>query len=299
MTEILEPRLAIIGLGLIGASFARALRACGAVGAVSAYDLDPAQTRRALELGIIDRIGSSIADAADHATVVLVSVPVLQMAGVLNELRGAVAAGALITDVGSTKCSVLDDALRVFGELPPNFVAGHPIAGTEKSGVDAAFPELFRNRRVILTPHAQQAPQALERVRKLWRACGATVVEMQAPHHDTVLAATSHLPHMLAYTLVDQLAALDERDEIFVNAAGGFRDFTRIASSSPHMWHDIVRANRSAVLALLDSYMTELGRLRADIAHDDGAAILARFERARAARERYTELVERPAGGNR
>lgn len=296
---MIVPRIAIVGLGLIGGSFARALLRAGAVGEVVGYDRDPARAATALELGVITAAAESLADAVKDADVVLLSVPVLQTREVLTELASQLRADAILTDVGSTKRSVQQDVAAVFGGLPPRFVGGHPVAGIEKSGVEASFAELFQGRRCILTPHPAQDPQALAIVRALWEAAGSVVCEMSAEHHDEVLAATSHLPHVLAYALVDFLNTLDSSREIFAYAAGGFRDFTRIASSNPRMWHDITRANRESVLAALDGYLGELHKLRAAITEDDGPAILAIYTRARDARERYLELVERPAADKR
>ncbi|HSW11295.1 MAG TPA: prephenate dehydrogenase/arogenate dehydrogenase family protein [Solimonas sp.] len=288
-------RIAFVGLGLIGGSFARALRKAGAVGEIIGHDLDPLRAATALELGVISRVADSLADAVREADVVVLSVPVLQTREVLSQLALFLRDEAILTDVGSTKLSVQEDVAAVFGALPPRFVGGHPVAGVEKSGVEASFAELFQGRRCILTPHAAQDPAALATVRALWEAAGSVVCEMSAGHHDEVLAATSHLPHVLAYALVDFLNTLDSSREIFAYAAGGFRDFTRIASSSPKMWHDITRANRDAVLGALDGYLGELHKLREAITDDDGPAILDIYTRARDARERYLELVERPA----
>jgi len=292
---VIVQRLAIIGLGLIGGSFARALLRAGAVGEVRGYDIDPARSARARELGVVQVAAASIADAVSGADVVLLSMPVLQTGAPLAALLPHLAPDAILTDVGSTKLSVMEDVRAVFGALPPRFVGGHPVAGNERSGVEAATAELFQGRRCILTPHEQQDMAALATVRALWEAAGSVVCEMSAQHHDEVLAATSHLPHVLAFALVDYLNTLDSRREIFAYAAGGFRDFTRIASSSPQMWHDISRANRDCLLQALDGYLGELHKLRSAIGADDGAAILDIYSRARDARERYLELVERPA----
>ncbi len=181
----------------------------------------------------------------------------------------------------------MEDARQVFGQPPPRFVPGHPIAGTEQSGVDASFAELYRNRRVILTPLPGTDPAATAQVQAMWEACGAEVTQMAVDHHDEVLAATSHLPHLLAYSLVDSLARLRENDEIFRYAAGGFRDFTRIASSHPIMWRDICLANRQALGQMLDRFQAELAELAAAVGRGDGEVLLEVFERAKAARDRY------------
>jgi len=292
---VIAERVAIVGLGLIGSSLARALAKADAVGWIAGFDRNIEQAERAKELGVVDSISLTAIEAVEGADLVILAVPVLQTREALAELIAGLKPGAVVTDVGSTKQSVLEDARVVFGEVPPWFVAGHPIAGTERSGVEAGVQDLFVGRRTILTPHEQQDSTALQMVRAVWEAAGSVVCEMSPLHHDEVLAATSHLPHVLAFALVDYLNTLDTRREIFANAAGGFRDFTRIASSNPSMWHDIVRANRDAVLQTIDGFQQELQQLRNAIAADDGAAILELFKRARAARERYLELVEKPA----
>ena len=284
--------LAVIGLGLIGGSLARALRSAGQVGRISGYDADPAQREAALKLGVIDSAADSAAEAVRDADVVVLAVPVLHTGEALAACWAAMRVDAVLTDVGSTKQSVLEEVRRVCGELPPRFVPGHPIAGTEKSGVAHSQAELFRNHRVILTPHPTQDASARLLVSRLWQSVGARVVEMDAAQHDAIFAATSHLPHVLAFSFVDLLARLDARGEIFPNAGGGFRDFTRIASSSPRMWHDIVRANADSVGRLLEQQIEELQQIRALMREDRWDEIRALFERARAARERYLAQIE-------
>ena len=286
-----EATLCIVGLGLIGGSLAKAARAGGAVSRVVAVDPDREQIRAGLELGVIDAGGTDAADWVGQADVVALAVPVARTAEVLEVIAPHLQDEAVVTDVGSSKQSVVD-ASAALGSARSRFVPGHPIAGTERSGVAAAIENLFQQRRVILTPMADTDPQALVRVRALWSACGAQVCEMSPAHHDEVLAATSHLPHLLAYALVDCLSAMEDRREIFAYAAGGFRDFTRIASSSPQMWHDIVRANRGAVLEALDQFAEHLDRLRTAIADDDGGTLLGSFQRARDAREGFLNLLE-------
>ncbi len=285
-------RLAIIGLGLIGGSLARALRNAGVVAHISGYDPDPEQRDAAARLCVIDRVNDTPAAAVRDADVVVLAVPVLHTAEALAACLPDCKPEVVITDVGSTKQSVLEDVRRVCGELPPWFVAAHPIAGTEKSGVAHSQADLFRRHRVILTPHEGQDPAARALVAGLWQATGARVVEMDPQQHDRIFAATSHLPHVLAYSFVDMLARLDGQDEIFPNAGGGFRDFTRIASSSPQMWHDIVRANAGPVGALLDRQIEELQQVRALLREGRWDALKALFERARAARERYLAQIE-------
>lgn len=285
-------QLAVIGLGLIGGSLARALRAAGQVKSIVGFDPDASQSRRAVELGVIDRAAETAAEAARGADVVVLAVPVLHTAEAALAASGGLGPEAILTDVGSTKVSVIEDVATVFGELPPRFVAAHPIAGTEKSGVAASRADLFRGHRVVLTPHARQDAKALATVRALWEAVGSRVVEMDPGCHDAIFAATSHLPHVLAYAFVDMLTRLDNAADIFPNAGGGFRDFTRIASSSPEMWHDIVRANRSEVADLLERQIGELQELLALMRADNWAELKQRFARARSARERYLPQIE-------
>jgi len=222
---------------------------------------------------------------------VFIAVPLGAIRAVFTAIKDRLRADAIVTDGGSVKGSVVADALAAFGRIPPRLVPGHPIAGTEHSGVDASFATLYRQRRVILTPLPETDPEALARVDWMWRTCGAEVSRMSVAHHDEVLAATSHLPHMLAYGLVDALARMDETDEIFRYAAGGFRDFTRIASSSPVMWRDICMANREALSAMLARFSIELTDLAQAIRLGDGNTLLEVFARAKAARDRYVEVA--------
>ncbi len=280
-------RVVIIGVGLIGGSIARAIKKNALSRVVIGCGRDKEQLQLAQDLGVIDAFDQEIAHAVRAADLVIIAVPVGVMPAVFSALATVKDLHAVITDVGSVKGSVLAAAQAAFGALPPRFVAGHPIAGTEKSGVEASFADLFVNRCAILTPTAQTDPQALMAVAKLWRDLGAEVVEMEATHHDEVLAATSHLPHVLAYTLVDTLAKMDERREIFRFAAGGFRDFTRIASSDPTMWRDICIANREAIIAMIERYQEELETLKNNIARSAQADIEQQFTRAKQARDRF------------
>ena len=278
-------RLCVIGVGLIGGSLARALRDAGEVGEVVGSGRNEDNLRGAVRLGVVDRYDTDPARGVVGADVVVVAVPLGAIEPVMRAIVPHLSPEAVVTDVGSAKGSVVADVERVYGHVPPHFVPGHPIAGTEKSGVEAAFATLFQRRRVILTPLAETAAVAHHLVRKMWELTGAEVIDMGVRHHDAVLAATSHLPHMLAYTLVDTLARLDDRAEIFRYAAGGFRDFTRIASSDPRMWHDICVANREQLLEMIALFGADLERLAEAIRTDDRAAILATFERAKRARD--------------
>ena len=293
--EPLVGRLVVVGLGLIGGSFAKGLRLQGLCGEVVGVDLDAESRRLAVQLGVVDRCESELAAACVGADVILLAVPILAMERVLAELASLDLGAAVITDVGSAKGNVVQAARQVFGARLARFVPGHPIAGSERSGVEAANAELYRRHKVILTPLAETDPQALALVDRLWRALGADVEHMAVEHHDEVLAATSHLPHLLAFGLVDSLAHQSENLEIFRYAAGGFRDFTRIAGSDPLMWHDIFLANRDAVLRILDRFRSDLDVLREAIDHRDGHHLLGVFTRARVAREHFSKILAQRA----
>ena len=287
--------LVVIGLGLIGGSFAKGLRERGLCREVVGVDLDPESRRLAVELGVVDRCEERLADACKGAELIQLAVPILAMEKLLGELARLDLGDAVLTDVGSAKGNVVRAARLAFGEMPARFVPGHPIAGSEQSGVEAANGELFRRHKVILTPLEQTNPQALQLVDSLWRELGADVEHMQVEHHDQVLAATSHLPHLLAFGLVDSLAKRSENLEIFRYAAGGFRDFTRIAGSDPVMWHDIFLANREAVLHTLDLFRGDLDALRDAVDAGDGHQLLGVFTRARVAREHFSKILARRA----
>jgi prephenate dehydrogenase len=270
---------------LIGGSLARALRQRAAVGEIVGAGRGEASLRRALDLGVIDRFSTDLPSAVNGADMVVVAVPLGGVGEVFAAIADTLPEECVLTDVGSAKGSVVAAAVRAFGRPPANFVPGHPIAGIEKSGVEVSFPELFRHRRVILTPLLETDAGAHRRVRHMWQATGAEVIDMGVEHHDEVLAATSHLPHMLAYALVDSLARMDDRAEIFRYAAGGFRDFTRIASSDPQMWHDICVANRKHLLEVMEHFSRDLDRLRLAVEDRDGEAIMDIFRRAKQARD--------------
>nr|WP_245399713.1 bifunctional prephenate dehydrogenase/3-phosphoshikimate 1-carboxyvinyltransferase [Atopomonas sediminilitoris] len=287
--------MVVVGLGLIGGSFAKGLRESGLFAEVVGVDRDSKSCVRAVELGVVDQCADSLQDACRGADVIMLAVPILAMEHVLAELAKVDIGNAVITDAGSAKGNVVRAAQEAFGQFPPAFVPGHPIAGSEQSGVEAANAQLFQRHKVILTPHERTDTAALHLIRRLWVALGARVEFMDIAHHDEVLAATSHLPHLLAFGLVDSLARQGENLEIFRYAAGGFRDFTRIAGSDPVMWHDIFRANREAVLRILDIYRGDLDALRAAIDSGDGVSLLGVFTRAQAAREHFTKMLARRA----
>ncbi len=280
-------RLCVIGVGLIGGSLARDLRALGLVGEVVGSSRRAGNLERARALGVIDRYEVDPARAVEGADLVLVAVPLGAMAAVFRGIRDHLDHQAVVTDAGSAKRSVVADAARELGPARVRFVPGHPIAGTEHSGVEASQTGLFRARRVILTPTLETACEPCARVRAMWEAVGAEVLETDPAHHDEVLAATSHLPHMLAYALMDLLGGMSERVEIFRYAAGGLRDFTRIASSDPRMWHDTCIANREALLEVLDRFHRELGTLTEAVREQDGRSLLALFARAKRLRDAH------------
>ena len=288
-------RLVVIGLGLIGGSFAKGLRERGLFFEVVGVDLDAQSCQLAVQQGVVDRCESDLAKACQGADVIQLAVPILAMEKLLGQLAQLDLGDAVLTDVGSAKGSVVRAARRVLEGRLARLVPGHPIAGSEQSGVEAAKADLFRRHKVILTPLAETDAAALARIDLLWRELGADVEHMDIEHHDQVLAATSHLPHMLAFTLVDSLAKRSENLEIFRYAAGGFRDFTRIAGSDPVMWHDIFIANRDAVLRTLDAFRDDLDALREAVAEGDGHHLLGVFTRARVAREHFSKILARRA----
>lgn len=285
--------IAIIGLGLIGGSIARGLRAAGYGGKLSGVVAGDKDVEHAMRLGLVDDCHPRVDAAIGNADLIIVATPPSTMGAVMARVAAHCSPTAVVTDTGSSKGGVIADARQVFeaGALT-RFVPGHPIAGTENNGLDAGFAELFRDRRVLITPHETTADHAVARVNRLWEALGASVVTMTAAHHDEVLAATSHLPHVLAYAMVDTLAELDQRADIFANAAGGFADFTRIASSDAGLWRDIVAANRQSVVQTLDIYLMRLHHLRDLIADGEDEAVQTLFQRAQTAREDYMRQRE-------
>ena len=284
-------RMAIIGVGLIGGSLARALRRARVCGEIIGCSRHTGHLQRAVDLGVIDRYSTDVASAVKGADVVVIAIPLGSMRAVFQALANSLADDAVVTDVGSAKASVMMDARATLGAKLRRFVPGHPIAGTECSGVEASSAELFINRRVILTPTPDTDADAVERVRDLWLQTGAEVNEMTVELHDQVLAATSHLPHMVAYALVDALARMEARDDIFRFAAGGFVDFTRIASSDPQMWHDICLANQQALLPVLANFRGDLEDLEQAIRRGDGDYIKTLFTRAKAERDALVDAV--------
>jgi prephenate dehydrogenase len=282
-------QLTIVGVGLIGGSVAAALRRAGKVRHIVGVGRGRANIERALELRIIDEASDDVAAAARKADIVLLAVPVQQNDRILSRLAGAVAAHTLVTDAGSTKMDYVDAVRRLLPSHLARVVPAHPIAGAEMTGVDAANPALFVDKNVVLTPLPENQAEALDRIESMWTACGARVSRMSPLQHDRVFAAVSHLPHMLAYTLVNMVATRADAKELFKFAAGGFRDFTRIASSSPEMWRDIAISNREALLADMMGYQEQLAQLAQFIRDADAEQLGRIFETARAARNAWLQ----------
>jgi prephenate dehydrogenase len=295
-------KLVIFGVGLIGGSLARALRERASLsGEVAGVGRSPKSVERALELGVIDSAASldddrALAAALRGADVVLLAAPVAQTQPLLERIAPFLEAQTIVTDAGSTKSDVVAASRAALGGRVAQFVPGHPIAGRESSGVDAALPDLYVKRNVVLCPLAENPPQAVERVAAMWQAAGAIVSRMNEEQHDRVLASVSHLPHVLSFALVEQILESPDAALKFSFAAGGFRDFTRIAASSPEMWRDVCVANRAALLAELDAYTAVLARFRAAIDASDGAALEEAFARSRVARTEWQERgAKKPA----
>ena len=278
-------RLAIVGVGMIGGSLALALKRENVCTNIIGYGRNPRNLETAVELGVIDEFSLDLKEVVSNADVVVFATPLATNPLLFAEAAGSIRADTVITDVGSAKSSVVDAASSAFGEQFKNFVPGHPIAGKEMSGVEAASSNLFEQHIVILTPLADTSVHALSQITQMWEVTGAEVITLEVEHHDSVLAATSHLPHMLAYALVDCLAKMQESDEIFQFAAGGFIDFTRIASSNPQMWHDICFSNRKSLLKVLDQFDEHMLEIRDAIETGDSERILHIFSRAKSARD--------------
>jgi len=277
-------KLVVCGVGLIGGSFAMGLRQAGAVGEIVGVGRSAPPLQRAVELGVIDSAANSWAEALDGADLVLLATPVGQMDKLMQAMAPHLQPQTIVTDAGSTKRDVMEAAYRHLGDFLSNMVPAHPIAGAETSGVDSALASLYQGKKVVVTPLPENEPAAVQRVREAWQACGAQVHEIPPHEHDRIFAAVSHLPHLLAYGLVHDLAGRENAAELFGFAASGFRDFTRIAGSHPEMWRDICVANRQALLVELDAYMAELSMLRGMLLSSDGEALQQVFDQARTAR---------------
>ena len=285
-------RVVIIGAGLIGGSFALALKQAGAARHIVGLGRSLDAMARARELGIIDEIATNPADAMRGADLVLIAAPVAQTTAIMQAIVPHLDAHTIVTDAGSTKSDVVAAARAVFGARIGQFVPGHPIAGSEANGPDAATALLYRGKKTVLTALPENLDADVEKVAAAWRACGAIIHRLTAQEHDQVFAAVSHLPHVLAFALVDDIAAKPHADLLFQYAASGFRDFTRIAGSSPEMWRDISLANRDALLGELDAYLAQLTSLRAKLAAGDGPGIEGVYANAQRARHEWIQAIE-------
>ncbi len=279
-------RLAIIGVGLIGGSLSLALKKAGKVKHVVGYARNPATRQQALDLGVVDSIAEDIVEAITDADIVILAVPMGAMSETMAAIAPHMTDNMIITDAGSAKGQVVRAAKQHFADHLGQFVPGHPIAGTERSGPAAAFAELYQDHRVVLTPIAETDQDAHQKVKEMWQAVGAQVFDMSVAQHDKVLAATSHVPHILAFNLVNMLAQGEDVDAVLHYAAGGFRDFSRIASSDPVMWRDICLTNSDAILSLLAEYQQQLTEIEQAIRQQEGDVLIDVFQRAKQARDK-------------
>lgn len=283
--SFLIDRLAVIGVGLIGGSFARALREAGVVRTIVGVGRSRANLEQALSLGIVDEISCSGIEGVKGADLVFISVPVCSIISTVREIASSLSAGCIVTDGGSVKAEIVAECERL---MPPgcHFIGGHPIAGTEHSGAAASFSTLYRGKRCIITPTANTDTSALEMVSSLWASTGAVVCSMEAGHHDRIFAEISHLPHVVAYALVHAVGTADvEGENVLSYTAGGFRDFTRIASSDPAMWRDIALMNRKALLSSVDGFTASLTELRKKIENSDSEGLAEFFTIAKQFRD--------------
>lgn len=287
-------KICIIGVGLMGGSIARAARQHGLSQTIVGFgrDDDLTNLQTAQNLGVIDEYYTDIARALANADCIILATPVGAIESVFASLKPFWDEKAIYTDVGSTKGSVISAAERIFGSVPDNLVPAHPIAGAEQSGVVASLDDMFVNKRVIITPTNVTRPDGVQIMRMFWERLGAQVAIMDAAHHDAILAATSHLPHIVAFALVDMLGHKDEQSEIFKYAAGGFRDFTRIASSDPTMWRDICVANKNEIIPLIQQLKIELGKIESLLDSNDNQQLFNTFTYAGKARQRFLDLFE-------
>ena len=291
--EFKKPKkITLIGLGLMGGSLGAALKKTQWCEQIVGYSRSAASLQQALDLNYIDQAEPDLITAVKNADIIILCVPVLAIESILKTIQPVLNPATIVTDVASVKNYLVQVVEKIFGAVPENFVLGHPIAGSEKNGVQAAQANLYQHHRVILTPLAHTNPQAIQQITALWQAVGAQVTKMEVTHHDEVLAATSHLPHLIAFSLTDTLAGEADRQEIFEYAAGGFRDFTRIAASDPTMWRDIFLTNKAAVLQVLDHFTQDLQKLREAIQQDQGDSLLETFTRAKIARDQFSKVLE-------
>ena len=285
-------KIAIFGVGLIGGSFALSLKKARTAECIVGLDRSRQSLERARELGIIDDIAASVEDAVRDADLVLIAAPVAQTAAILASIRPHLQHGTIVTDAGSTKSDVVMAARTTLGDRIGQFIPGHPIAGRETNGPDAAIDDLFVGKKVVLTPLAENQTEDIACVARAWEACGAIIHTLTPHDHDCVFASVSHLPHLLAYALVDNIVRKPQSNLLFEYAASGFRDFTRIAGSSPEMWRDITLANQPMLLGMLDSYISQLQRMREMLASRDGEAIHTIYANAQQARRNWINAIE-------
>jgi len=281
-------KVLIFGVGLIGASFARGLKAAHAADDIVGFGRTPKSLKTAYDMGIIDEVGINPGADVREADLILVATPVGQMPEIFQRIAPYLGDHTIVTDAGSTKSDVVDAARAAFGNHIHQFVPGHPIAGAESSGAAASRPDLYQGRKVVLTPLLENSADDIDKVKRAWELCGADVRILDPETHDRVFAAVSHLPHLLAYALVDEFAKRQNADQLFDYAAAGFRDFTRIAASHPEMWRDISLANRTALLAELDRYSAALMQLRQALANSDSDALQTIFANARDKRQNWS-----------
>lgn len=286
-------KIAIFGVGLIGGSLALALKKAGVVAEIVGVGRTASSLEKALQMGVIDRIANDVADAVQDADLIMLAVPVAQTEATLSSIKPYLQAGTIISDAGSTKADVIAAARRALGEQIAQFVPAHPIAGREVSGVAGALADLYVGKKVVITRLAENADSAVELVARVWQQTGAVLWQLTPEEHDAIFASVSHLPHLLAFALVDDMTKKPHAELLFQFAASGFRDFTRIAGSSPEMWRDIALGNRAALLVELEDYMDALARLRLLIKNGDGAALEAIFSNASQARQTWQNSLEK------
>jgi len=282
-------KLVIFGVGLIGGSVALALKKQANAPLCVGVGRNQTNMNKALALQIIDEATTDITIALKDADMVLIAAPVAQTSSILQSIKPHLAANTIVTDAGSTKTDALATAKTILGEQAKQFIGAHPIAGAEKSGATAAMDDLYIGKNVVLTPTTENNPQAIDAVRQLWQTCGANVLEMTAEEHDRIFATVSHLPHLLAFALVEDMAARDNAETLFSFAASGFRDFTRIAGSSPEMWRDISLANKTALLEEVTAFEQALSTLKQSLTDGDADALQAAFQRASDARTQWAK----------
>lgn len=291
MSTQLFGNVLVIGAGLIGGSLAKAIREQSLAAKVVGFGRNQQSLQQGVELGVLDAACSDLDIGIAEADLIVLGVPTLTVGDYVKRIAEHKKPSAIVTDVASVKGDVEQAVIKALGQMPSWFVLGHPIAGSEASGITASNAQLFEHHKVIVTPVEGTDVDALSKVESLWQQVGADVVQMDVDRHDRVLAATSHVPHALAFSLVDTLCNMDEHDDVFRFAAGGFRDFTRIASSHPVMWHDIMLANKSAVIDVLHDFQTTLKNLEKMIESDDSESMLAMFEKAKSARDEFAERL--------